>query len=127
MNEKRMKFYFASLLGRMSVKISHDINFESKFPGGTPASVTHDLSEYTPVSLRHPNASDASGIIKPVNVEDIEAALSGMLPLIAREAYFMAALFGLSSRHLDGRQKKNATPKQPKRVLKILHNTFVTV
>ena len=83
MNKKRMKFYFALLPGRTSVKIAHDINSKSKFPGGTPASVTHDLSEYAPVSLRHPNASDASGIIKLVNVEDIEAALSEMLPLVS--------------------------------------------
>ncbi|KAL7541780.1 hypothetical protein ACHAXR_011217 [Thalassiosira sp. AJA248-18] len=107
MSKKRMKFYFASLPGRTSVKIASDVNFDAlALPGRTSASVTHDLSEYAPVALRHPNASDASGIMKPVNVEDIEAALSEMLPLIAREAYFTAALFGLSSRHLDGRQKK---------------------
>eukprot|EP00571_Detonula_confervacea_P010466 CAMPEP_0172305044 /NCGR_PEP_ID=MMETSP1058-20130122/6363_1 /TAXON_ID=83371 /ORGANISM="Detonula confervacea, Strain CCMP 353" /LENGTH=1564 /DNA_ID=CAMNT_0013016491 /DNA_START=221 /DNA_END=4915 /DNA_ORIENTATION=+ len=109
MSKKRMKFYFASLPGRTSVKLAHDVNFDglAHFPGRTSsASMTHDLSEYAPVSLRHPNAADTSGIMKPVNVEDIEAALSEMLPLIAREAYFTAALFGLSSRHLDGRQKK---------------------
>lgn len=104
MSKKRMKAYFASLPGRTSVKIAHETNFD--FPGRTSASVTHDLSEYAPVSLRNPNTTDASGIMKPVNVEDVEAALSEMLPLIAREAYFTAALFGLSSRHLDGRQKK---------------------
>lgn len=105
MSKKRMKAYFASLPGRTSVKIAHEANFD--FPGRTSASVTHDLSEYPPVSLRHPNSTaDASGMMKPVNVEDVEAALSEMLPLIAREAYFTAALFGLSSRHLDGRQKK---------------------
>jgi len=107
MNKKRMKFYFASLPGRTSVKMAHDVNFDVlALPGRTSASMTHDLSEYSPVSLRHPNATDTSGMMKPVNVEDIEAALSEMLPLIAREAYFTAALFGLSSRHLDGRQKK---------------------
>jgi hypothetical protein len=105
MSKKRMKAYFASLPGRTSVKIAHDANFD--FPGRTSASVTHDLSEYPTVSLRNPNAiADASGMMKPVNVEDVEAALTEMLPLIAREAYFTAALFGLSSRHLDGRQKK---------------------
>jgi hypothetical protein len=107
MSKKRMKFYFASLPGRTSVKIAHDKNFDSlPLPSRSGASVTHDLSDYPPVDLRRPNVTDTSGIMKPVNVEDIEAALSEMLPLIAREAYFTAALFGLSSRHLDGRQKK---------------------
>jgi len=102
-----MKIYFAQLPGRTSVKIANDGNFDAKFPGRSSASVTHDLSEYPPVSLRHPNVvSGGDGMMKPVNVEDIEAALAEMLPLIAREAYFTAALFGLSSRHLDGRQKK---------------------
>ena len=104
MSKKRMKAYFASLPGRTSVKIAHETNFD--FPGRTSASVTHDLSEYAPVSLRNSNTTDASGMLKPVNVEDVEAALREFLPLIAREAYFTAALFGLSSRHLDGRQKK---------------------
>ncbi|KAL7491178.1 hypothetical protein ACHAWT_000608 [Skeletonema menzelii] len=104
MSKKRMKAYFASLPGRTSVKIAHETNFD--FPGRTSASVTHDLNDYAPVSLRNPNTTDASGMMKPVNVEDVEAALGEMLPLIAREAYFTAALFGLSSRHLDGRQKK---------------------
>lgn len=83
MSKKRMKFYFASLPGRTSVKIAHDVNFDAlALPGRTSASVTHDLSEYAPVSLRHPNSTEASGIMKPVNVEDIEAALSEMLPLV---------------------------------------------
>jgi len=110
MNKKRMKHYFASLPARTSTKIAHDVNFD--LPGRTSASVTHDLGEYAPVSLKRASvvsdgkAAETSGMMKPVNVEDIEAALSEMLPLIAREAYFTAALFGLSSRHLDGRQKK---------------------
>lgn len=82
MNKKRMKFYFGSLPGRTSVKMAHDTNFDV-LPGRTSASVTHDLSEYSPVSLRHPNASDTSGMMKPVNVEDIEAALREMLPLVS--------------------------------------------
>lgn len=80
MSKKRMKFYFASLPGRTSVKIASDVNFD--LPGRTSASVTHDLSEYAPVSLRHPSASDTS-MMKPVNVEDIEASLSEMLPLVS--------------------------------------------
>ena len=90
MSKKRMKAYFASLPGRTSVKIASETNFD--LPGRTSASVTHDLSEYTPVSLRNPITTDASGMMKPVNVEDVEAALSEMLPLIAREAYFTAQL-----------------------------------
>eukprot|EP00569_Conticribra_weissflogii_P020287 CAMPEP_0171427684 /NCGR_PEP_ID=MMETSP0881-20121228/4770_1 /TAXON_ID=67004 /ORGANISM="Thalassiosira weissflogii, Strain CCMP1336" /LENGTH=1579 /DNA_ID=CAMNT_0011947393 /DNA_START=177 /DNA_END=4916 /DNA_ORIENTATION=- len=105
MSKKRMKAYFASLPGRTSVKLAHDDKFDA-LPGRSSASVTHDLSEYPPVSLRSSNPPEASAMMKPVNVEDIEAALAEMLPLIAREAYFTAALFGLSSRHLDGRQKK---------------------
>ena len=86
MSKKRMKIYFASLPGRTSVKIANDVNFDAKFPGRSSASVTHDLSEYSPVSLRNPNVpglGDASGMMKPVNVEDIEAALSEMLPLVS--------------------------------------------
>ena len=158
MNKKRMKFYFASLPRRTSVKIAHDVNFESKFPGGTSAFVTHDLSEYAPVSLRHPNASDASGIIKPVNVEDIKAALSDMLPLVSYQTTTMTDLsknllrvqvylqlppsihfVRLPAKHISRLLslvfvqvtltdvRKNATSKQPKRVLTILHNTVVTV
>eukprot|EP00804_Cyclotella_cryptica_P020008 CCRYP_007898-RA/>CCRYP_007898-RA protein AED:0.02 eAED:0.02 QI:2076/1/1/1/1/1/4/76/830 len=103
MSKKRMKAYFASLPGKTSVKLAHDTNFDTI--ARTSATVTHDLGEYHPASLRY-SPPEATGIMKPVNVEDIEAALSEMLPLIAREAYFTAALFGLSSRHLDGRQKK---------------------
>jgi hypothetical protein len=87
MSKKRMKFYFASLPGKTSVKIAHDVNIDSLalpgFLGQNPtASVTHDLSEYAPASLRHPNVSDTSGIMKPVNVQDIEATLGEMLPLV---------------------------------------------
>ena len=90
MSKKRMKFYFASLPGRTSVKIAHSdgMNFDSKFPGragGGGASATHDLGEYAPASLRHPpnTAGDAGGMMKPVNVEDIEAALAELLPLVS--------------------------------------------
>ena len=92
MSKKRMKFYFASLPGRTSVKIAHDnVNFDAlALPmrtGGSGSSVTHDLGEYAPASLRHPNANSGDGGaasgMKPVNVEDIEAALSEMLPLVS--------------------------------------------
>jgi hypothetical protein len=84
MSKKRMKAYFASLPGRTSVKLASDANFDSLALPGRTASVfaMHDLSEYAPASLRHPRASDTSGIMKPVNVEDIEAALAEMLPLV---------------------------------------------
>jgi len=41
-----------------------------------------------------------------VNAEDIRQALNEMLPIVAREAYFTAALFGLSNNAKDGREKK---------------------
>ena len=85
MSKKRMKFYFASLPGRTSVKIAHNSIADFDLPGrASGGSATHDLGEYAPVSLRHPNASnDSSGMMKPVNVEDIEAALAEMLPLVS--------------------------------------------
>lgn len=82
MSKRRMKSYFASLPGRTSVKIADDNRHNvMDIPGRTSASATHDLGDYTPVSLRHPNAVDA--MMKPVKVEDIEAALSEMLPLVS--------------------------------------------
>lgn len=82
MSKKRMKSYFASLPGKTSLTIAQN----DAFPGRSSASVTHDLSDYAPASLRNPNATDTSGMMKPVNVEDIEAALSEMLPLVSRKA-----------------------------------------
>ncbi len=82
MSKKRMKAYFASLPGRTSVKLAHDDKFDA-LPGRSSASVTHDLSEYAPVSLRNSNPPEASAMMKPVNVEDIEAALAEMLPLVS--------------------------------------------
>lgn len=88
MSKKRMKAYFASLPGRTSVKLAHDDKFDA-LPGRTSASATHDLSEYAPVSLRNSNTAEASAMMKPVNVEDIEAALSEMLPLVSDHEYFI--------------------------------------
>ena len=84
LSKKRMKAYFASLPGRTSVKLASDANFDSlALPGRTSSAFAmHDLSEYVPASLRHPSAMDTSGIMKPVNVKDIEAALAEMLPLV---------------------------------------------
>eukprot|EP00559_Dactyliosolen_fragilissimus_P002545 CAMPEP_0184866972 /NCGR_PEP_ID=MMETSP0580-20130426/24520_1 /TAXON_ID=1118495 /ORGANISM="Dactyliosolen fragilissimus" /LENGTH=1551 /DNA_ID=CAMNT_0027366949 /DNA_START=24 /DNA_END=4679 /DNA_ORIENTATION=+ len=91
LSKKRMKLYFASLPGKGSVHMSH---------------VTHDLKEYHAVTLRSRVITEPSTHMKPVHAKDIEKALSEILPVIAREAYFTAALFGLSSKHLDGREKK---------------------
>ena len=88
LSKKRMKVYFASLPQRSSVSGSN---------------VTKDLKEYSAVTLRG-NKEDTSSM--PVNSQDIQKALSEILPVVAREAYFTAALFGLSSRHMDGREKK---------------------
>ena len=41
-----------------------------------------------------------------VHAPDIRAALSELLPVIAREAYFVSALFGDANKELDGREKK---------------------
>jgi hypothetical protein len=80
MSKKRMKAYFASLPGKTSVQLAHDTKFDTI--ARQSASVTHDLNEYHPASLRY-NAPDPTGMMKPVNVEDIEAALSEMLPLVS--------------------------------------------
>lgn len=90
LSKKRMKSYFASLPGRTSVKLASDANFDSLAIPGRTTSVfaMHDLSEYAPASLRHPSAPDTSGIMKPVNVEDIEAALAEMLPLVRAPSFF---------------------------------------
>jgi len=88
LSKKRMKVYFASLPQRSSVSGSN---------------VTKDLKEYSAVTLRGYKEDSSS---MPVNSQDIQKALSEILPVIAREAYFTAALFGLSSRHMDGREKK---------------------
>jgi len=88
LSKKRMKVYFASLPQRSSVSGSH---------------VTKDLREYNAVTLRSKEDTGAKDL---VNSQDIQKALTEILPVIAREAYFTAALFGLSSRHMDGREKK---------------------
>ena len=90
LSKKRMKVYFASLPQHSSVLGSN---------------TTIDLQDYKPVTLRgQPDLGSSS--LKTVNSQDIQKALSELLPVIAREAYFTAALFGLSSRHMDGREKK---------------------
>uniref|UniRef100_A0A7S1V7N1 Exocyst complex component Sec3 C-terminal domain-containing protein n=1 Tax=Grammatophora oceanica TaxID=210454 RepID=A0A7S1V7N1_9STRA len=82
--KKRMKGYFQALPGKNSAYL----NLTSK-----------DLKDYSGVR-------DADHEEKKVNAADIRAALAELLPVIAREAYFTAALFGLSAKQLDGREKK---------------------
>jgi len=91
--KKRMKGYFQALPSRHS---------------GELVSVTSGLEAYSAVTIRSSMgvAEIGTASMQPVNAADVEAALGEMLPVIAREAYFTAALFGLSSRHLDGREKK---------------------
>ena len=107
--KKRMKGYFQALPGKNAAYTQF---------------VARDLKDYTQVD---------SGSEKTVNASDMGAALGELLPVvclnltvtciirlnsclktkltslvsqIAREAYFTAALFGLSKKAMDGREKK---------------------
>jgi hypothetical protein len=81
--KKRMKGYFQALPGKNAAYLNN---------------ASKDLAEYSP------QASPGSYIT--VNAEDIKYSLSEVLPVVAREAYFTAALFGLSNKAKDGREKK---------------------
>jgi Exocyst complex component Sec3 len=81
--KKRMKGYFQALPGKNAAYLSN---------------ASKDLKDYSPY--------DVSAKELTVNAEDIKYALSELLPVVAREAYFTAALFGLSSKAKDGREKK---------------------
>jgi len=81
--KKRMKGYFQALPGRNTAYLSD---------------ASKDLKNYSPYE---PGSNEMT-----VNAEDIKYALSELLPVVAREAYFTAALFGLSSKAKDGREKK---------------------
>jgi len=81
--KKRMKGYFQALPGRNTAYLSN---------------ASKDLKNYSPYE---PGSNEIT-----VNAEDIKYALSELLPVVAREAYFTAALFGLSSKAKDGREKK---------------------
>jgi len=81
--KKRMKGYFQALPGRNTAYLSN---------------ASKDLRDYSPYE---PGSNEMT-----VNAEDIKYALSELLPVVAREAYFTAALFGLSSKAKDGREKK---------------------
>mmetsp|Transcript_13602 Transcript_13602/g.38277 ORF Transcript_13602/g.38277 Transcript_13602/m.38277 type:complete len:1292 (+) Transcript_13602:303-4178(+) len=81
--KKRMKGYFQALPGRNTAYLSN---------------VSKDLKDYSPY--------ESGSTEMTVHAPDIRYALSELLPVVAREAYFTAALFGLSSKAKDGREKK---------------------
>lgn len=81
--KKRMKGYFQALPGKNAAYLNN---------------AAKELRDYSPYDG---GASDMT-----VNAEDIKYSLSELLPVIAREAYFTAALFGLSNKAKDGREKK---------------------
>jgi len=81
--KKRMKGYFQALPGKNAAYLNN---------------AAKDLMEYSP--------DDSPFSHMTVNAEDIKFSLSELLPVVAREAYFTAALFGLSNKAKDGREKK---------------------
>lgn len=82
--KKRMKGYFLALPGKGAAYL---------------ARVGKDIKDYyVPV--------DNMVKYESVNAPDIKAALTELLPVIAREAYFTSALFGTSKKEQDGREKK---------------------
>lgn len=81
--KKRMKGYFQALPGKNAAYLNN---------------AAKDLAEYSPKD--HPETH------LTVNAEDIKYSLSELFPVVAREAYFTAALFGLSNKAKDGREKK---------------------
>jgi len=91
LSKKRLKTYFMLLPGKSSVVIEK---------------YTIDLNDYPSATLRSAPTVGPNQQLKPVQAKDVEIALSELLPVIAREAYFTAALFGLSAKHLSGREKK---------------------
>jgi hypothetical protein len=81
--KKRMKGYFQALPGKNAAYLNK---------------AAKDIKDYAPFD---PNQNEMT-----VNAEDIKYSLSELLPVVAREAYFTAALFGLSNKAKDGREKK---------------------
>jgi len=90
LSKKRLKAYFQSLPGKSSQSTTN---------------VTIDLKDYVSVSTFSSVGSESADM-KPVHMDDVELSLKELLPVIAREAYFTAALFSMSSRHMSGREKK---------------------
>jgi hypothetical protein len=81
--KKRMKGYFQALPGKNAAYMSK---------------AGKDLKDYV--------AFSDDEVLELVNAPDMKAALSELLPVIAREAYFTSALFGAASKEQDGREKK---------------------
>ena len=81
--KKRCKGYFQALPGKNAAYMNR---------------AGKDIKDYVPF--------DHSGREEVVNAPDIRGALSELLPVIAREAYFTSALFGSSKKEQDGREKK---------------------
>lgn len=81
--KKRMKGYFQSLPGKNAAYMNK---------------AGKDLKDYVPF--------DNSFMEENVSAPDIRHVLSELLPVIAREAYFTSALFGVSGKEQDGREKK---------------------
>uniref|UniRef100_A0A6U5I1L8 Exocyst complex component Sec3 C-terminal domain-containing protein n=1 Tax=Corethron hystrix TaxID=216773 RepID=A0A6U5I1L8_9STRA len=95
LSKKRMKVYFKSL---------PTAYYEEPV----------ELREYPPASLGKTGPEHARALAEmmvPVNAADIEAALTEMLPVIAREAYFTAALFGLAADDTDKKKNFEAVKK----------------
>lgn len=81
--KKRMKGYFQALPGKNAAYLNN---------------AAKALKDYSPFDFGRSEMT--------VNAEDIKYSLSELLPVVAREAYFTAALFGLSNKAKDGREKK---------------------
>jgi hypothetical protein len=82
--KKRMKGYFQALPSKNTAYFNR---------------AGKDIQDYVPFS-EEPNKEPL------VNAPDIRAALSELLPVVAREAYFTSALFGSNKKEKDGREKK---------------------
>lgn len=80
--KKRMKGYFQALPGKNAAYMNK---------------AGKDLKDYV--------AFDDE-VLEMVNAPDMKAALTELLPVVAREAYFTSALFGASTKEQDGREKK---------------------
>jgi Exocyst complex component Sec3 len=79
--KKRLKGYFQALPGKNVAYLNH---------------AGKDLKDYTPGHFTE----------ETVSAPDIRAAIGELFPVVAREAYFVSALFGSASREQDGREKK---------------------
>ena len=81
--KKRCKGYFQALPGKNAAYMNR---------------AGKDIKDYVPFD----NTVREEGVCAP----DIRGALTELLPVIAREAYFTSALFGSSTKEQDGREKK---------------------